>query len=571
MNPALRAAGAAGLHPQPVDAGYPGDPPGPGLAASAAAQARASRAGAAPADDTTLARALAEGCGGFSMGTLHVALPMGALREVVPLTPLHCMPSMAPGLVGAIDLRGVMLPVLDLRRALCRVANDASYPCVVIMVYEGRLLGLLADGVTGVFGVAPGSFKHMPVQGGDPPLLAGSLRRADDGSLVSLLSPQALAAQPGMPMVEDPEPARSRQGAAADDVPAQALAVPMMLLQLGGLVLAIDAMAVHATLAAPVLERSVLAMGACRGVVNYLGDRVPVVDLLAHTGLGRLADGAPRELLLLRSRSGLVGLLVERVVDVVGVARGATVAVPAFALPRPALFAGALPLSALPEAMARLLSQQHGVAQCLELEGAALHDDEALCALASTQHGAAAGPAAPGDVTTTLIGRRAMVTFDLAGEAAVPIEQLAEILPLRTDGQPGAMGALGALVPGEAGRAGDSAVMGLVVDRGRSIPVLSLPRLAAAGDLPMGAAASVLVVQSGDDWVGFAVPRLRAIEAADWEPLLPAHGVGDADALTHTLRSRTLAQVGQGAEQRMLRVLDLAGIARALREGRLAA
>lgn len=545
---------------EPVDAGYPGEPIGAMPAAPAAATPPAPGRAA-------YERALAEGCGGFVMGTLQVALPMGALREVMPLTPLHCMPSQATGLVGAIDLRGVMLPVLDLRHTLCRAPNDTGYPCVVIMVHEGRLLGLLADDVTGVFAVAPGSFKRMQVQGDERPLLAGSLRRGDDGGLVSLLDPQALASLPGMPMVEDPEPARSRHDDEADAAAAQPMAVPMMLMQAGSQVMAIDAMAVHATLAAPVLERSVLAMGACRGVVSYLGERVPAVDLLAHTGLGVLADDAPRELLLLRSSGGLVGLLVERVVDVVGVAHGATVAVPAFALPRPALFAGALPLSALPEAMASLLAERHGAAQCLQLDRAALHDDEVLSALASTQGDPAArsdatpGQALRAELTGSLIGRRAMVTFDLAGEAAVPIEQISEILPLRTGGPAGALGALGA----------GGAMLGLLVDRGRSIPVLSLPGLAAAGDLPMDAAASVLVVQSDDDWVGFAVPRLRAIEPADWEPSLPAHGMGDADALTHTLRSRTLAQVGQGAAQRMLRVLDLASIARALREGRLTA
>lgn len=564
-----------------VDAGYPGDwvtadtALAPRCAAGPERGPRAATPAVAGADKAAdeaaaalFARALAEGCGGFVMGTLHVALPMGALREVMPLTPLLCMPSKAPGLVGAIDLRGVMLPVLDLRKTLCRQPNDTGYPCVVIMVHEGRLLGLLADEVTGVFAVAPDSFKRMHVQDDERPLLAGSLRRADDGGLINLLSPEALASLPEMPMVQDPEPERSRHRDASEVLEAPTLAVPMMLMQAGGQVFAIDAMAVHATLASPVVERSVLAMGACRGVVNYLGDRVPVVDLLAHAGMGRLADDLPRELVLLRTRQGLVGLLVESVLDVVGVARDATVAVPAFALPNATLFAGALPVSALPEAMVALLAARHAVAQLLVLDGKALHDDDALCALASTQldpaarGGVSTGQALRVEATGSLIGRRAMVTFDLAGEAAVPIEQLAEILPLRTDGQPGALGAL---------NHGGGAMLGLVVDRGRTIPVLSLPRLAAVGELPADGGASVLVVQSGGDWLGFAVPRLRAIEPAEWEPSLPAHGMGEADALTHTLHSRTLAQVGQGAEQRMLRVLDLASIAQALRERRLAA
>lgn len=583
----------SGYPAEPVDAGFPGDfafaawqatvspaPAGPQRPAGEPQPAPAP--GGDPALAQILEQALAEGCGGFSQGPLNLALPMGALREVVPLTALHELPSRADGLIGAIDLRGVMLPVLDLCRRLGREAVPASHPCVVIMVHRGRLLGLLADGVTGVFAVAPDSFKRVqppqaPVERPDAapssPLLAGSLRRDDDGSLVSLLSPAALAALPDMPLLDDPEPARSRQGdgQALDEV-VQTL-VPMMLVSAGPLVLAIDAMAVHATLAAPAVERSVLAMGACRGVVAYLGQRVPVVDLLHFTGLGRLGDDGPRELLLMHcgvdpagvtGAAGLVGLLVEHVVDVAGVARGATVPVPGFALPVPELFAGALPLSALPDSAVALLSGHHGLQQCLVLDGPAFNASPELQALASTgvdpsaaartHAGTAAGGAAS--------GRRAMVTFDLAGEAAVPIEQLSEILPYRTGS--GVDRGLGAA-------AGGGAMLGLVVDRGRSIPVLSLPRLAAVGELPADSDASVLVVQSGADWVGFAVPRLRAIEPADWEPALPAHGLGEADALTHTLRSRTLAQVGLGADQRMLRVLDLASIAQALRERRLSA
>ncbi|MEK8048954.1 chemotaxis protein CheW [Ideonella sp. DXS22W] len=559
------------------DAGYPGDAvpvPPPGRTPATVLRAAGGAGGTGHAGDaghvadTVLAQAVYEGCGGFMMGTLEVALPMGALREVVPLTPLHCVPSKAHGLIGAIDLRGVMLPVLDLRLTLCRNSNDARFPCVVIMVHEGRLLGLLADDVTGVFRVADGSFKRMHVSGGALPLLAGSLRRADDDRLVNLLSPQALATLPEMPMVEDPEPERSHHGSGAGQAQAAPTAVPMMLMRSGPLVLCIDAMAVHATLSAPVIERSVLAMGACRGVVPYQGERVPVVDLLEHLGLGRLPEGGMRELLLLHCGPGLVGLLMERVIDVVGVARDAVVPVPAFALPRPALFSGALPLDALPAALRDELRGAGGAAQCLVLDDTGLRQDEPLCALASTQTpvGQAQAAAVVGALGLTtggdgaLAARRAMVTFELAGEAAVPIEQLAEILPYRT-----------ADAAASPAGTGGGALVGLVVDRGRSIPVLDLPRLAAVGQLAPGIDASVLVVQAGEAWLGFAVPRLRAIEPADWEPSLPSHGLGEADALTHTLRSRTLAQVGQGAEQRMLRVLDLGAIAQALQSQRLAA
>ena len=53
--------------------------------------------------------------GGLRIGGLQLALPMSALREVVPCGRLERLPARAEGLLGAIDLRGVLVPVLDLR------------------------------------------------------------------------------------------------------------------------------------------------------------------------------------------------------------------------------------------------------------------------------------------------------------------------------------------------------------------------------------------------------------------------------------------------------------------------
>ena len=58
---------------------------------------------------------------------------------------------------------------------------------------------------------------------------------------------------------------------------------------------------------------------------------------------------------------------------------------------------------------------------------------------------------------------------------------------------------------------------------------------------------------------------LRSIEPADWEPALPA--LGDSrDPLTQAIHSRQLVQVGQGDSRRMLQVVDLQRIARALQQ-----
>lgn len=487
------------------------------------------------------------GYGGFLLGGLQLALPMSALREVLPCGPLTDLPCPAACVVGGFDLRGVLVPVVDLRLVLGRTATAIASPSVIVMVHEGRILGLLSDGVTGVFSALLDSVSRNSVSGETLPLASGSLRRADDGTLVSVLSPAALAALPQVPMVQDPEPRRQRlnddahvdgdAAAAADDA-----AVPLVLLRCGRIALAIDAIGVHTTLSDPRIEPSVLAQGHCRGVIDYAGSKIAAIDLLALCGLGRLADGAAQQAFVMRVGSGRVAFLVERVVDVVRTPLRDVIALPACALPEPALFAGVLPAAAAPRDDDPAATSAYFV-----LNSGALGAHAEVQALASTN---TPGSSAALDMAGTSAGLhgnglRNMLTYALAGETATPLDQVSEILPYRSE--------IAVFAPG-------SRVLGLLVNRGRSIPVLCLSQLVMGESAPATDASSVLVVESQGELMGFVVPGLKAIEAAHWEPELPSLTPGAGD----TGRSRKLAQLGSGPAERMVPVLDLRRIAAGL-------
>jgi len=265
---------------------------------------------------------------------------------------------------------------------------------------------------------------------------------------------------------------------------------------------------------------------------------------------------------------------VDAVLDVVSVARQQVVPVPAFALPRPRLFTGALPGDIMPPSVVATASTAAHVAalpQFLLLDAVALRTTPELLGLSQTNtpspdaHGqgqAATGQPAPAQGQTQdgdgaqALARREMITYELFGEEASPIEQVSEILRYE---------------PATAVFEPQGAFLGLMINRGRSIPVMCLRRLAGLEPLPLDATSSVLVVASDSDWVGFAVPRLRAIETVHWSPVLPQSGLGEHDAMAQALGSREMALVDSGGCQRMLRVLDLAGIARGMREQALAA
>jgi purine-binding chemotaxis protein CheW len=490
------------------------------------------------------------GYGGFQLAGMPLVLPMAALREVLPCTSLLPLPCAAACVVGGLDLRGVVVPVVDLRCVLGRPQAPIAQPSVVIMVVDGRILGLLVEGVTGVFTAQAASLNRVQVAEPTAMVLAGSLRREDDGSLVNLLSPEALAALPGVPLVADPEPARQVAASDSAEVVINDRSVPMMLFRCGHVPLAVDAMAVHATLSNPVLERSVLTRGHCLGVLDYAGVKLPVVDLMALVGLGSLPAVAEPQAFVLRLEAGLVACLIHEVVDVVRTLPEDVLQVPAFAQPHPRLFAGALPLAAVPEEV--VVRSGVTAQQFLLLDGRALHQEPELQALAATNtqgqtqasdtQGFASGAA--------LSGGRSMITYALGGETATPIEQVAEILPYTRD----------ISLFRERGP-----LLGMLVNRGRSIPVLCLSRLAGHGPIEATPAVSVLVVESEGERVGFAVPSLRNIEPAEWEPELPRQGRAGHDDLAAVLGERKLAMVGRGEGQRMLRLLDLQRLAGAVR------
>ena len=490
----------------------------------------------APAEEQT-------GYGGFLLGGLQLALPMSALREVLPCGLLTDLPCPAACVVGGFDLRGVLVPVVDLRLVLGRTATAIASPSVIVMVHEGRILGLLADGVSGVFSAALESVSRNSVGGETLPLASGSLRRADDGTLISVLSPAALAALPQVPMVQDPEPRRQLQHDGLDTAAVtNDPAVPLVLLRCGRIALAIDAIGVNTTLSDPRVEPSVLSQGHCRGVIDYAGSKIAAIDLLALCGLGRLGDDAAQQAFVMRVGSGRVAFLVERVVDVVRTQPRDVIALPACALPQPGLFAGVLPDTA-----ARQIDDAAAATAYFVLDGGALAAHADVQALAATNTPGSSPALDIAGASAGLQGNdtRNMLTFALAGETATPLDQVSEILPYHSE--------IAVFAPG--GR-----VLGLMVNRGRSIPVLCLSQWVSGQAAPVTPSSSVLVVESQGELMGFVVPGLKGIEAAHWEPELPTLTPGAAD----TGRSRKLAQLGSGTSERMVPVLDLRRIAASL-------
>jgi purine-binding chemotaxis protein CheW len=490
--------------------------------------------------DTATASATHTVYGVLLLGAMHIALPLTVLREVIPCPPQFSgLPASAPGLLGAVNLRGRVLPVLDLRVSLGLDTPRTDDQVVVVLRHGGALLGLLADGVRGLTRLAAGALGEMSSSG--PPLLfSGSFERAEDGTVVSVLDVAMLMRLPGLPLSRD-DGAGAPVAALSPQVPRCAL----MLVRCGSVRLAMDVADVHTTLPVVTLAPSAMDGRVCRGVVEHDGVRLPAIDPLALLGLGTLPDGAACQALLIRFPSGMVAVLVSQVIDIVRVPEAELLALSPRAVQRPELFRAALHV---PSQGDHLVLTRGVLQREPELQ--------VLAGLNATP-GVAAGNAGASAVATSAALAHArsstVITYDIGAEVATRLTQVIEVLPFPVDHARPA--------------SGHPAVMGLFTHRSHSITLVCLATLLEGSAWPDPAHARVLVVGITGTHFGFIVPRLCHIESTVWE----APSKATTAARPSVLGRHPLVEIGIGSQRRTLHLVDLHALAQGLMQNESAA
>lgn len=429
--------------------------------------------------------------GGLTVGEIQVAVPLAGLREVVTAASLQPLPGASPLLAGAHEYRGVLLPVIDLHAALGNRKPPARQGLlrIAVLMHERRLIGMLVDEVTGIFTVVPGSHRAAVAGRGSGAVSTGCLRRSDNQVLVWELRPESVAALPGVPLIDDPEPQRLGEVAQAADVEV----VPsrsFLLMRSGDVCMAVDTLAVHATLWHPEVSATVFTGGLCRGVVSFAGQRIAVVDLAAMVGLGELPSLDRAQGFVVRVGESFVGFLVERITEIVPVLPERVRALPKVALVHMPLVQAILTGLTAPGGAPASHGRDPLV---LDLAAMIARDDVLALSRTAIADGGSSQVATSGTAVDNQ-GRRPLVVFELEREYAVPIETLHGMLPLATG-------------PGDFGPA--DPLRRILIDRDRSIPVFSLAMLLGAGG-PADETCAMLI-RCGEEWVGFATPMPRSI------------------------------------------------------------
>lgn len=144
---------------------------------STSIDAPAGAASAAPAGTTQLVV--------FDLGADVYGIPIGAVQEIIRHRTPRPVPGSAPGVEGLIDLRGRIIPVLDLRAKLTSTGERPAQGDIVIAALPDAVLGLQVDEVREVMTVATELIEPPPAGFGTDGSISGIAKL--DGRLLAVL------------------------------------------------------------------------------------------------------------------------------------------------------------------------------------------------------------------------------------------------------------------------------------------------------------------------------------------------------------------------------------------------
>ncbi len=434
------------------------------------------------------------------------------------------LPSRCTGIIGAVTLRGTIIPVLDLRQALGLPARSGLAGIIIVLRLEGRVLGLLADAICGMALLHQSDLQSLKSsRPSDGPQLSEFGFEVGE-RIAALLDGPAICRLPDVPMVEE-------SSRLSSDVNADA-ARPYLLFDFAGTGFGIDAIHVEATVPKTTIHRCSLSVGFCFGVITYLGNEIPIVDSHGILGLGPKAAPQACEAVVVRfPAGGTLAFAIDAVRDIPRLAPDAI-------KPLPPVARGAVGL---------LKGMTHTADGrcCLLIDEEAMRADPHLSALSRLCRPQATAKAEAGpdvrkvDHRTVTPDCRPYLVYTAGEVQTTPLVEVNEILPYP------------ALVTPLHQRS--DGLVGLFHHRGVVVPLIHLAQYLGFERPIVAKEARVLLMEEDGQNLGFIIDTLHSVEPAHWRTAAPETG-------SSATCERAMTLVGAKAVARLVWHQDLRAI-----------
>lgn len=103
----------------------------------------------------------------FTLGQEQYAVEILRVQEIKSYSPVTPIPNTPPSIKGVMNLRGAIIPVVDLRAKLALPENESKqFTAIVVVTVGTKVVGLIVDAVSDVLNIPKDDIQATPDFGG---------------------------------------------------------------------------------------------------------------------------------------------------------------------------------------------------------------------------------------------------------------------------------------------------------------------------------------------------------------------------------------------------------------------
>ncbi|MCB6179266.1 chemotaxis protein CheW [Rhodobacter sp. Har01] len=270
----------------------------------------------------------------FFLGEECFAFPMETVLEIIRVPAMVRVPLTPDGFEGLSNLRGAILPVMDLRRAIGLPARSPDDASRTVVVDCGRPVGLIVDRVSRVVSfaadrIAPQETGSALGRSGSESVLSGVIKDSDGVGLIQILDARSAIALASLAARGKAGRAEARAREETASAAAASATVQLVNLLIENQEYAFDLAEVDEIVRPPeaIFQLPQVASHVL-GIIDLRNRLLPIVSLRRMFGLADLAMAETNRILVVRvpGRDGTgegaqarVGIVVDQVREVMNV------------------------------------------------------------------------------------------------------------------------------------------------------------------------------------------------------------------------------------------------------------
>lgn len=439
--------------------------------------------------------------GSFYIGSMEVAINVKAIQEVVNIPANIIKMPLAPQfLLGVFNLRGIVIPIINLKSLLKFEESEVSSSQKIgIVEHQGARVGLLFDSTSEILRVNQQMMDHFNyAHESSHKVISGAIKLDNGNRIVQIIDPFALVSIENIPQIIEQQKLYN-QGRVQNSY-LHANRKKCISFSVNQIKMGFEISGIHEVIKVPEIQKSAIQSDLCIGIVTLRGQTVPIIDFATMLGSAAQSkqDIPDKRIIILKIEHELFGLLVDAVESINSYMTSDVMPIPLLNNDRTKMFEGCISLEDVGDII--LLNYQEVLSSHEILEITQGHS-KIYRSEQSEEKANRKGT-----------NRQAYISFKLDHLFGVSIKDIREIINYSEDiiSAPG--------MP--------SFVRGILNLRGKLITVIDARMLYQMNQtMALNANSKILIFESGDERFGLVVDSVESIITVDEDKKMKVPGL----------------------------------------------